>query len=288
MPEVKEPGYFSRSQVREEFRTTVHYLQSFEAYLRLFKGAPQDAVAVGEASTSYLRDSQALEAIDQAFPEARIIICLRDPVELVSSYYNFLKFELWEDAPSLEHAWRIQPERAHGRNIPPAARRPDSLHYAKVARIGGQVHEAHRIFGRERVKIVMFEDVSRSFLATYAEIQEFLGLPVMVPQVAEISANGARRARYGLIDRLVKRPPKIIDKGKQALKKVLKKNSLGVRSFLDRVNTETAPHQISAQLREEMRSFFQEDIRLLSAETGIDLMRRWGWSEPALMWAAGE
>jgi hypothetical protein len=277
MPDIKEPGYFSRSHIREEFRTTIHYLQSFEAYLALFRAAPENALAVGEASTSYLRDDQALKAINRVFPEAKVIICLRDPVELVSSYYSFLKFEHWEDAPTLEHAWRVQPERAHGRHIPPSARRPDSLHYAEVARIGAQVREAHHIFGRERVKIVMFEDISRSFHTTYTEIQEFLGLPVMMPAVVDISANSARRARYGLIDRLVKRPPKFIGRSKQALKKVLRRNSLGIRAFLDRVNTETVRNQLSEQLRDEMRAYFHDDVRLLSAEIGIDLAHRWGW-----------
>src|SRR5262249_47246667 len=76
MSPVKEPHYFGHNSGR----------RSEAKYLELFRGAEGHS-AVGEASVSYLRNPGTAERIKRSLPGARIIIIVRDPVEVVYSHY---------------------------------------------------------------------------------------------------------------------------------------------------------------------------------------------------------
>src|SRR5262245_55217092 len=90
MCEPKEPSYFSRELIEsrteaERWETPWRYDES--AYLKLFDAAKPTQVVLGEASTTYLYSHRAPAAIRALAPEARIVVMLRDPVELVQALH---------------------------------------------------------------------------------------------------------------------------------------------------------------------------------------------------------
>ena len=107
MSPIKEPSYFARDIVESlhppgwarNQRGLDRYLNSptlgrrggcvleWEAYLKLFRNVG-DKIAIGEASTAYLISPMAPSDIRSAFPEARIIIVLRNPIERAFSTYQ--------------------------------------------------------------------------------------------------------------------------------------------------------------------------------------------------------
>ena len=83
MPETaKEPHYFAP----EESLWYGKRIDDLETYLALFTGA-RDAVRIGEASTHYLASPSAANSIYAFNPQARILIMLRSPVDLLYSLY---------------------------------------------------------------------------------------------------------------------------------------------------------------------------------------------------------
>ena len=96
--------------------------RSEEHYLRLFDDATDDHLAVGEASVWYLYSATAARNIAAFDPAMRVIVMVRNPVELVPSLHSQLRYMLDEDEPDPERAWDLQEARAAGER--PAADRP--------------------------------------------------------------------------------------------------------------------------------------------------------------------
>src|SRR2546429_216975 len=88
MSKPKEPHHFGR-----DLEIRVRPYASRESYLRLFEGV--DADHAGDASVLYLYSSTAPDEILALNPDARIIIMLRDPLEMIPSLHtrNLLAYE---------------------------------------------------------------------------------------------------------------------------------------------------------------------------------------------------
>ena len=88
MSAVKETNYFSyEATVKQNLYYNERGINDWEEYLKLFSEAGKKK-AIGEASVSYLFYPEVAEAIKAKFPEGKIIIMLRNPVERALSHYN--------------------------------------------------------------------------------------------------------------------------------------------------------------------------------------------------------
>ena len=81
---VKEPNFFSTTVIPEG--SDAHPIRNEKEYLALFSQAGANAIR-GEASTTYLLDPNAPREIKQRSPEAKIVVMLRDPVDLAFSFW---------------------------------------------------------------------------------------------------------------------------------------------------------------------------------------------------------
>jgi hypothetical protein len=87
MSRMKEPHFFCKAKPR--FVPTV---SDEEAYLRLFEDARPGQLR-GEASPSYLRDTEAPAAIARVRPDARIVIVVREPAgRAYSDYWHRVRY----------------------------------------------------------------------------------------------------------------------------------------------------------------------------------------------------
>lgn len=128
------------------------YAARFEAH--------KDKAFVGEDSTTYLHSTVAADRIKALTPEARMIFMLRDPVARAYSQYWHLMMTARATCPFEEALWRF-PNIILGSTYPDALRR-----YFDV-------------FGRERVKVVLFEDFIRDKQATIDAVTDYIGAPRM-------------------------------------------------------------------------------------------------------------
>lgn len=169
MTEPKEPYFFGR-----DLRCAAHcsVLDPAE-YARLYAPAQGQPVR-GEASVWYLPSTQAAEEIHHYNPETRIIISLRQPVEMMYAlHYEFLTTgdENLRDFPA---AVAAAERRRAGQDLPAQARFPDCMVYADMARYAAQVKRFYDLFGPQRVHVVLFDDLKRDTLGVYRDLLRFL------------------------------------------------------------------------------------------------------------------
>ncbi len=112
----------------------------------------------GEGSVWYLFSKQAAEEIKAFNPDARIIIMLRDPVEMLYSLYYTFRWDGNEHLPTFADALAAEDDRRAGRNITRQTYFAPGLVYHDVVRYAEQVRRYFDVFGRDRVKVIIYED----------------------------------------------------------------------------------------------------------------------------------
>jgi hypothetical protein len=267
MSQPKEPHYFCTDfdyYYRPGEATLEHYLE-------LFADAGQGHDAVGEASVWYLYSQQAVPGILEFSPNARIIVMVRNPVELVPSLHSQLRYSLDEDEPDVRRAWELQGDRAAGRNVPSTCRVPQFLQYRAAASLGSQLQRLYDHASKDQVEVIVFDDLRSDARAVYTRTLDFLGIDddgrANFPRV---NANKAHRG--GLLARMTQRPPAPLVVAARSVKRVTGMERLGVLSRVrstNRVEAERAA--IDAELSEELGRAFADDIGLLSELLGRDL-----------------
>jgi hypothetical protein len=111
---------------------------------------------------------------------------LRNPADMIRSLHRHqVQRGRRDDLESLEDALAAEPERREGRRIPPNARFPESLFYSAIPRYSTQLRRFFETFGRDRVRVILFDDLERDPAATYRGTLEFLGVdPSFEPDFA--------------------------------------------------------------------------------------------------------
>jgi len=135
---------------------------------------------VGEVCPSYVLDGSATN-IHQHNPEAKIIILLREPVGRAYSNYQHLVRDGREHA-SFEEALSAETDRlAQGWEWFWGLKR-NSFYFEFV-------NEYFEMFGRDNVKIILFEDLVKNQEHYLKEVMEFVGLDPVVAKHEEFSSN---------------------------------------------------------------------------------------------------
>lgn len=158
MSRLKEPHFFCG--LKPSFVPTV---RKESEYLRLFAGAAEGQLR-GEASPTYLLDTEAPGAIARVSPEARILIMLREPVSRAySAYWHKVRYGR-EERPFLEVV-KDQLAREDSRSSKPTLVRT-GLYAEPVLRYLD-------VFG-DRVLILIFEEFAADVRGHVRRVLEFL------------------------------------------------------------------------------------------------------------------
>lgn len=191
----KEPYHFCADLPRQYW---IAYADR-ERYIKLFDMAG-DRLA-GEATTHYLYSETAAEEILGLNPDAKIIIMLRDPVEMVISAHTHGVLWGYENIADLELALNAEDDRSQGRRISRLCLYPTSLRYTFMASYNEHVRRYLDIFGRERVRVVLFDDLKTQPEKVYRETLDFLNLEVADLPDFKVH-NAARRWRSPWVARI--------------------------------------------------------------------------------------
>lgn len=258
MSDPKEPHYFgSDLDFRYRRRPTD------EQYRSYFADAG-DRRRIGEGSVWYLYSECAADEIAQAVPDARIVVMLRDPVEMIPSLHSQFVYNGHEDL-GLADALAAEEDRAAGRRIPPHANFPRGLLYRRVATYAPQLARYLDRFGRERVHVIVYDDFKADVAAAYRDTLTFLGVdPDHRPDFAVI--NASKRSRSMVLRRALNDPPEWLRRAARRVAPQRMRRRL-YRSAVN-LNTEAAERDRlngapAEQLRKEMASANRELESLL-------------------------
>src|SRR3981081_1659485 len=157
MSPIKEPEFFTDCMgEHRRVRAQADYLYCFAAV----RGEKR----IGEASVSYLASHTSAKAIKEFSPLARIIIMLRNPVDVMYSMYYLRRFSNLEDQPSFEAALDAD---ARGRQ-------PSLLTYRERAMFAAQVERYITVFDREKVQIIVYDDFKADTRGAFRDTLRFL------------------------------------------------------------------------------------------------------------------
>ncbi len=165
MSSVKEPYYFCKKMV-PEYHYTIP-IRDKKKYLDLFSKV-KDEKYVGESSVWYLSDPDSVNLIHQVSPNARIIICLRDPVDRAFSHYLMNASRRLYKTSSFHEQVRKEIDEEIDFSIP-------NIRF-KAGLYFDDVKKYFDIFGRTNVKIIIFEEFIQNTKKTVQDILRFLGL----------------------------------------------------------------------------------------------------------------
>jgi hypothetical protein len=167
MSEVKEPHFFGTDLVSPRF------IRDKEKYLALFAAAGNEK-RVGESSIYYLHSKIAAVEIHKFSPTARIIIMLRNPVDMIYSLHSEHLFCGDENIIDFKKVLMAEEPRRHNLRIPVNCKIKFALLYREVAKYDQQVERYFKVFGRDSVKVIIFDDFKKDTARAYKETCEFL------------------------------------------------------------------------------------------------------------------
>lgn len=132
--------------------------------------------SAGEASVWYLFSQQAAAEIKAFNPDARVIVMLREPVDMLYSLYFTFRWDGNEHLPSFEEALAAENDRRAGRRLARQTYFKQGLVYREAARYAEQVKAYFDTFGRERVHVILYEDFAADVPSVYRKTLDFLGV----------------------------------------------------------------------------------------------------------------
>jgi hypothetical protein len=240
------------------------YIRIAEEYFALFNKVTENHIAIGEASVFYLYSSKALEEIRRFNDSAKIIVMLRNPVDMIVSFHSQMVYSLTETRIDFEHAWR--------ENYLPKQRPCPAIEtYKQAGRFSVHIEKLFSIFPKCQVKIVLLGDLEKSAKNVYEDILRFLDVPSdhrsYFPKV-----NENKKLRITALGKLTQNPPRLLwkiyryannfmeEKLHEMVKSVLRVNEIAVKR-----------KPIDPELREKIIKAFSEDIDKLSALIQRDL-----------------
>lgn len=169
MSPVKEVHFFGTDLIAPQF------CRDERQYLSLFSDARNEK-RVGEASVWYLYSEQAAAEIKKFNSQARIIIMLRNPVEMMHSLHSQLLYMGAEDIADFEAALDAEKDRKQGLRIPKRIALVQQLFYREAGKYTEQVRRYLNVFGRENVHIIVYDDFKSDTAGAYKETLRFLGV----------------------------------------------------------------------------------------------------------------
>jgi hypothetical protein len=264
MTDWKEPHYFSK-----DLHTINGRSMREEDYFALFAAADAEKW-VGESSPSYLLSKSAAAALKRFSPDARIIVMLRDPVEVMYAFHATQLQMGVESVGDFEEALGLEEARRNGEQLP-AVRSGllENLFYREVVRFTDQVKRYFDAFGRDRVHVIIYDDLKRDTAVTFEAVLRFLGLlPQSRLEFQKVNENVSPRSVT--INNFLWNPPRSLRRLARALVPDAARRKLVV-SLLD-LNKETRSRSpMPDQLRLRLQREFAPEVERLSALLNVDL-----------------
>jgi hypothetical protein len=237
---------------------------SRDRFLELFTGLQEERLR-GEASVWHLYSATAAAEIAAFEPQAKIIVMLRSPVEMLPSLHSQFVFVGIEPEEDFERALDLDQERE--RSGPPPGFPPRS--YRSAVHYGEQIRRYLEVFGRDRIHVIVYDEFRDDTLGTYREACRFLDVdPDFEPNLEIVNPN--KRVRSRTFRRFVRRPPEWVRPAIHRLTtEPLRRR---VARAMIRWNTSVGGRApLAPRVRAELESEAAREVRELDDLLGLDV-----------------
>lgn len=279
----KEPHFFVLQDLRTYPESELREIVESKFIERFFPGRAEASMLI-DGSVSYIYAPERLEPALRLWPDAKFIICVRNPLQMVPSLHQRHFANGDENVRDFARAWSLVPERRRGRSIPRSCLDPRLLDYHESGLLGKHVQNFLDVIGRERCLIVVFDDLVANPRREYLRALDFLGLPDDGKTTFERHAD-SKDCRIAWLQRLLQRPPRFalrfVDSDDLHNPRFAETASPWLQKIIDLRSRIIDWNEIPAErpvvdpaVMDEMRALYADDVRLLSELLHRDLK---GW-----------
>ncbi|MDP6526302.1 MAG: sulfotransferase [Kiritimatiellia bacterium] len=280
-----EPRYFCKDLCRESvaakpdlWHDPRELLQPFFCrtegeYLRCFAHV-RDEKAVGDATVYYLFSKVAAAEIRAYSPGAKIIIMVREPVDLLHSYHSMLVRGGREPIDVFEEALAAEEDRRNAqRTVQRGTAHPSELYYSEQVRFTEQIDRFRRSFPEEQIRIVIYDDFKNDNVGQCKMALQFLEVDAdHAPQTKIVNPNQVTRLpalkrllESELVFERMRRavPPAVYDRGRRLYKRIM--------------FTKAPRPPLPEALRRRLQVRYREEVERLGQMLDRDLCGLWGY-----------
>jgi hypothetical protein len=276
MSPVKEPNFFAAEGGKISYTgpngetmsrpANPGAVTDMEDYRALFAGVSGEK-AVGEATPQYLYAPEAPARIKRYVPDAKLVAVLRNPVE--RAYSAFLHRTRLGREPLTDFSEALREEEKRMREGWGL-----SFHYKNKGFYYAQLSRYIDLFGPERIRVYLYEDLKADPAGVSQDIFRFLEVDDAFVPDASVSYNTAGVPKSGIVSALVKRAgPAIFLRKRLPLRIRRRLPQMGVGGRLKGLAF-AQPPPLPAEAREELIREYREDVLKLQVLIGRDLS---GW-----------
>ena len=261
MSRLKEPQFFAADVLGHQ-----RNVAQWEDYQRCFAGIGHESI-IGEASTAYMLSRTAAADIHRFTPLARILVMLRNPIDVMYELHNkrvFMGMEhltnfataISSDEPRTWRAGRWQSEKV--------IRAP----YREVVDFAPQLERYLATFGRDRVHAEIYDDLVVDPRKVCDRVLGFLGLS---PDglIAFPTENTARLSRSHELQDWLREPPSRLRRLARSVIPAEARKHLGTK--LRRLNERPAAVPMDPTLRRKLQDEYGSAIERLGVLIGRNL-----------------
>ena len=261
VPDRKELHFFGTDLGFKNDRSVETYQKNFDAW--------QSEPVGGEASVWYLHSQLAAQEIHDFKPDAKIIIMLRNPTEMVYAQHSQAVYVGRETITDFEAALDAEESRRKGKLKTHPLSPPEVFNYSEIARYTEQIKRYVDLFGRDQIHFVIFDDLKADAETVFEGVLKFLGVST-THNVSLAPRNKNRRFKNKRLHYLVNNPPPVL---RSVIKGLLPSGIFKwTKTKLQKVNTSRRPRdKMSEHVKVRLEAIYRDEVKTLGEYLGRDL-----------------
>jgi hypothetical protein len=265
LPEYKEPHFFNTDM------TSGGAIRNATEYARLFVSA-NGKRRVGEASVYYLSSKVAPHAIRSFSPDAKIIVMLRNPVDVIHALHAHHLAAWIEDVWDLAEALALEELRKQGHRLPGNLNDVAKVLYRETVHFSRQVRTYFDAFGPGNVHVIVYDDFKKDAGKAFRDTCNFLEVsPDVSMEFPVVWSNPGFRSRA--LARFVQCPPALLrNVGRLLVPRRIRTKVVGTLWNWNSIRAPRTP--MSVELRKRLVVELTPQVQELSDLLGRDLS---GW-----------
>jgi hypothetical protein len=277
MSAKKETYYFCEDIIAsaDKIGSSQYYTTRTSTDYELLFSQGEHCQVWGEASVFYIVSETAIPLIKRYNPAAKIIVILRDPVELCQSWFAYLKLHSREDLDSVFEALDAQVDRARGRRLPEVLHAPIHMQYDKIVSMPQALISLYNNFDSSAVKVLLYDDIKDRVEEVLSEVYTFIGVDASFkPDLTK--KNTSKQTKNSSLKSFV-------DKNKTnvvALLRImglLRSNNWLHKIYLLLFTDNKERKNVSQADQKILKKRYRDMVKETAEITGLDLMNKWNY-----------
>lgn len=184
IPETKELHYFNKWYWENPTIDNYNFDKPIDWYTDFFKDASSSQI-IWEFTPAYIYDIIAPKKIYTHNPDIKIIVILRNPLERITSHYNFYRQRWVFTNESILELLESQ------------------NHIIEKSKYYAQLRVYFEIFPEENIKVVYHEDLKDNNIKVLKDIQSFLRLEPHIPENINQRSNVTWTPKYKYLNNIL-------------------------------------------------------------------------------------